>query len=991
MENVRIAVLSAYDEVCAFLDNTISKSMHYWEDELHTYLKGAAYTYTFKTFTDHEDTQYLVVGNKISFIYKDKGYYLNIVNVDRDEVYTTVTAYGLSLELTNEETGAYKSPSAMSFEQYVTAFNFEKPFVIGINEVSDKRITNEWEGTDTILARLFSLANVFSAELEFVTELDKNYSLKRIVMNVYREHDDDHQGIGSDKTNEGTIKYGNGIKGISKTSDITELYTAIRPTGNDGLTLSGIDKKEYDANGNLEYSSPKGTIETLAPQARDRFPSTLMADVNGRYICKEWSYDTDNVNLLYGQALAQLKKNCEPTVSYTVSGYIDAGIGDTFVIEDGEYKPTLYLKARITEQQISFTNQANCSTTFDNFEEVQSQINSKLLAEIKNMINANKVYDANIVSTNGTVLKKDDDQTTITAIVSDKGANVTDEFSINWKKDGKDLTTGSSITVNSSDFDEKAVYLFEASINRTIKARCEVTCLNIRDGVKGEKGDKGDTGSQGPQGEQGIPGEKGDTGPKGDQGEKGDTGPQGEKGDQGETGPKGEQGAPGDKGKGISSVVDYYALSTSNTIAPSSWSTTVPTLTSTNKYMWSYTVINYDDGTKVSSDKRVIGVYGDTGAKGSDGKNGTSVTITSTSIKYQSGTSGTTKPTGTWSTSIPTVSQGNYLWTQTIVTYSDGNKTESYSCSRQGVNGTNGTNGSNGKDGVGITSITEYYALSTSNTSVTGSFSTTVPTMTATNKYLWNFERITYTNGTTKDTTKRVIGVYGDKGNTGSTGAAGKDAIIISSTAPSNPAVGQLWQTASGQPIKRWTGSAWAIHYISIENLSVDKLSALSSNLGDVTAGSININNLFAVDKDGYLYASAGKIGDWYIDEDSLFHENIIYQMTSSGNRLSDTLRLGNDGQNRSFVSTQLYNGISQYITSIASGQIRIEAPCETGSPGIDINGRLINFFDSKKESCGSIGVNTTDHNIEIRNVQHFDEDNNELYMFGVTTNYDDE
>ena len=108
-----------------------------------------------------------------------------------------------------------------------------------------------------------------------------------------------------------------------------------------------------------------------------------MADVNGRYICKEWSYDTDNVNLLYGQALAQLKKNCEPTVSYTVSGYIDAGIGDTFVIEDGEYKPTLYLKARITEQQISFTNQANCSTTFDNFEEVQSQINSKLLAEIK--------------------------------------------------------------------------------------------------------------------------------------------------------------------------------------------------------------------------------------------------------------------------------------------------------------------------------------------------------------------------------------------------------------------------------------------------------------------------------------------------------------------------------------------------------------------------------------------------------------------------------
>lgn len=103
----------------------------------------------------------------------------------------------------------------------------------------------------------------------------------------------------------------------------------------------------------MEYSSPKGTIEILAPQARDRFPSTLMADINGRYICKVWTYDTSNVNTLYGQALAQLKKNCTPQVSYTVDGYIDANIGDTFVIEDSEYKPTLYLEARITEQQIS--------------------------------------------------------------------------------------------------------------------------------------------------------------------------------------------------------------------------------------------------------------------------------------------------------------------------------------------------------------------------------------------------------------------------------------------------------------------------------------------------------------------------------------------------------------------------------------------------------------------------------------------------------------
>ena len=68
MEYIRIAVLSAYDEVCAFLDNSIEKAMHYWDDELHTYLKGAAYTYSFKTFTDHEDAQFYSRKQNIIFI-----------------------------------------------------------------------------------------------------------------------------------------------------------------------------------------------------------------------------------------------------------------------------------------------------------------------------------------------------------------------------------------------------------------------------------------------------------------------------------------------------------------------------------------------------------------------------------------------------------------------------------------------------------------------------------------------------------------------------------------------------------------------------------------------------------------------------------------------------------------------------------------------------------------------------------------------------------
>lgn len=79
--------------------------------------------------------------------------------------------------------------------------------------------------------------------------------------------------------------------------------------------------------------------------------------------------------------------------------------------------------------------------------------------------------------------------------------------------------------------------------------------------------------------------------------------------------------------------------------------------------------------------------------KGQTGQNGTSVTVSSTSVTYQVGSSGTTKPTGEWSTAVPNVPNGQFLWTKTVVKYSDGKSTESYSVSYKGTNGINGTNG----------------------------------------------------------------------------------------------------------------------------------------------------------------------------------------------------------------------------------------------------------------------------------------------------------
>ena len=374
---------------------------------------------------------------------------------------------------------------------------------------------------------------------------------------------------------------------------------------------------------------------------------------------------------------------------------------------------------------------------------------------------------------------------------------------------------------------------------------------------------------------------------------------------------KGATGATGATGNGIKSIKEHYAVSTSNTVTPTSWLDDVPVTNPVNKYLWNYETITYTNGTSVDSKKRVIGVYGDTGkdgAKGEDGDDfrwnlvkgtnvastagwsangwagsfdtlskdertykfvasdgwcvaryvnlkeyvGQNVTISfyaknvsaettatkayslfitnatganpyvtvylsnnnpvqdswiyysctcelnsdgqlgigsfcepegkglkstwlikdlkielgspatpwsphpddlvgadgkgikSTVITYQASTSGTVIPTGTWQTGIPTVSAGQYLWTQTVITYTDDSKSTSYSVGRMGTNGTNGSAGR----GIKSTSIT-YQVGSSGTTAPTGTWQTTVPATSASSPYLWTRTIITYTDDTT--------------------------------------------------------------------------------------------------------------------------------------------------------------------------------------------------------------------------------------------------
>ena len=484
MDSIRIAILSANNTPVAFMDNAHKKSMHYWDDELHEYLQGAANTYTFTVNAKHPDAEHVTVGNKVAFTYKGKSYYLNIVNTDQTEKTITATAWSLSFELINEDAGEYKAGKAMSFEEYLAVFDAERTLKLGLNEVSDKRITNEWTGTTTVLKRLFSLANVFSAEIEFETILNSDYSLKEIVLNVYREHSDADSGIGEYR-GDVVLRYGKGITGIRKTTDAEKLYTCIQPTGKDGLTINGLDKKEYDANGRLEYFTDGALIR--APQARDRFPSNIVNKADA-YILMRKEYDTDNKDKLYSMALSDLKTASEPVVTYEVDGYFDTNIGDTVRIQDQEWTPVLYLQARVSEQVRSLTNPKTAKTVFTNYKELMSEISSDLLDRMQDLINKTKVYTCSIATNNGIIFKNGIGSTTLTAYAYNNGVDVSGNLEIRWSKDGAEFYVGKSVTVNAEDVDVKAVYSFTAYENGVKRGYYEVTITDVMDGEDGQDG-----------------------------------------------------------------------------------------------------------------------------------------------------------------------------------------------------------------------------------------------------------------------------------------------------------------------------------------------------------------------------------------------------------------------------------------------------------------------------------------------------------------------
>lgn len=555
---------------------------------------SAVGTYDFTTDPRHPDSVYITEGNYIAFrdkYGKDRLY--TIMSIEGDEEWT-VHCEDIGLDLINE----YAVPwdyTARSIEDTLSVVLHDSGWEIGINEVSSYKRATKFEGTtDSQLTRIGDVCNQFDAECEFAIEM-KGAKVTKQVINIYKT-------LGEDKTQQRFIDNINLIS-LSRSGSIEDLITCIRCYGKEDengnkLTIADIN---YDDG---RYFSPKGEHRIYDREARNKWSRFRAYDYEGQgefdgYIVGTFEYDTDDANELLNRGLTELKSRNDVKVTYEASLYdLRADIGDTVQIADNRFQEKVYLSARIQSVRNHYTVSGQDSGVLANY----------------------KILTSNPTSQVTQIMEQLKDQ-----IVSVKSTEITYQI--------------------------------------------------------------GSSGVEPPEG-QWVPN---------------------------------------------------------------------PPQTSPGQYLWTRKTTTYTNGSQTT--EYSVSRNGDDGKDGEDGKDGRGVR--STSVTYQSSSSGTTIPTGVWSSSIPSVSAGKYLWTRTVIEYTDDTSSTLYSVSKMGGNGT---------DGKGIKSITEYYLASASSSGVTTSTSgwtTKIQMITTSKKYLWNYEVTHYTDDTSTTTSPCIIGVYGDEGATG--------------------------------------------------------------------------------------------------------------------------------------------------------------------------------------------------------------------------------
>ena len=598
----------------AFVDNDKQDTLNYFNDAWTRYLETGSSTFDFTVFKKAiisdvgKKRAYNSLNEKafVSFRYKGRTYLHTIRKIEENEKVIKCYSINLNLELINEYSIPYKSPKAMSFKEFceemdLLNYTFLK---IGINEVANKKISAEWEGTDTKLNRLLSLAKKFGAEIEFDTRLNTDSSIKSFTVNVYHEHDDSHQGVG--QISPKILKYGKNLKTITRTIDKTGIYNTVVPTGKDDkgnvVDIRGLGPWSVNnAKGEREFYQSGAAL--YAPLSMQMYPSTFTHSTGDRdqWTRKDMTVESSNPEVIRSTAYRELKKNCYPAVTYEAEGFADLEIGDTVKIYDDGFNPTLLLEMRVSEQVISFTNPKNNKTTFSNAKALENRLSQGIQQQLDRMIEDAKPYTIKLATDNGIAFKNGQGQTIVTPTLM-RGNKVINS-GWRWVVDGEIKATSPSYIVRASDIDQKMVLTVSAWIDNKEVASEQLTLINTSDGLQGQKGDAGPKGDPGPKGDRGEKGEKGDRGERGLQGL------------QGLQGPKGDQGIPGTKG--ADGRTQYTHIAYADTISGSGFSQT----NADKVYIGVYVDFNSTDSVN-PADYRWTRWRGSDGLNGKDGPQG---------------------------------------------------------------------------------------------------------------------------------------------------------------------------------------------------------------------------------------------------------------------------------------------------------------------------------------------------------------------------------
>lgn len=646
-----------------FIDNEKQETLNFYDDTWTRNLETASSTFEFtvskkELLSDAANQPLYNQLNERSFIsFKHNGqtYLFNIMKVEENERWVRCYCENLNLELINEYTNAYKAEKAMSFAEYLNAFDIPQfaMVTLAVNEVSDQKKTLEWEGQDTKLARLLSLANKFNAEVEFVTRLNDDSSIKQLVLNVYHQADDSHAGVGRIRSDI-RLTFEKNIKSMTRKVDKTEIYTMIVPYGKaKEQPENGPEVRVYiDGLPAWEEKNDKGIVIfkqegncLYAPHAANLYPSTFGASTqDNKWIRKDLEVDSDDPKVIRAAGIANLRKNAYPAITYEVDGFVDVEIGDTITIHDKGFVPSLDVRARAIEQKISFSNPANNTTTFGNFKELENRTSGDLRTVFERMVENSRPYRILFSTDNGVIFKNNTGQSTLRPTL--KRGNQTVNATYRFVIDGSIVGAGLTYTVSASKITKPTVITVSAWVGEKEVASDEITFVGVSDGLNGRDG---------------------------------------------------RDGIAGKNGVGIKGTTVLYGISASDSIAPGTWSQTPPKLIQ-GQWLWTKTIWTYTDNTNETGYQKIyIARDGNSGVDGIPGKDG--VGIHSTAITYAKGVSGTVPPTTGWVSQVPSVPAGQYLWTKTVWSYTDNTSETGYSVSKIGEQGVKGDKGDTGPTG----------------------------------------------------------------------------------------------------------------------------------------------------------------------------------------------------------------------------------------------------------------------------------------------------